>query len=170
MKSFLQLNKKITPLTKEEILQKIQNDFKDYFQYKAATKDNFEHLECIFKKRIEEYFIGNNIPGNIPFFKHNCPKCTYLGDYIKISFDEGNGVVNIGYYDLYAHMRENTVNFIARYGDSLDDYFSFTYFVCGEFEEQKKIMQSIDGIYEAFTRYGDRCRPKPPKGYPRFYE
>lgn len=165
-----QLNKKITPETKEELTKKIQEDFEQHFRKTLACKNNIDNFKYILKKRFEEYFISNNMSIDVPFYKHNCLKCTYLGNYIKTTLDNEHGMLSVGYLDLYAHMREDAVELIARYGDNIDDYYSYTYFIAGKWEEQRAIMQSIDGIYEAFVRYGNKCRPNLPKDFPFLYD
>lgn len=156
--------------TKEEtIIEAIQKDFNEYFKNCPATEDIIQRFESQLKHRIQLYRQMKRLNENTPLYKHDCTECLFLGDLLKTSFDEKNGILNVKYFDLYAHTREGSVEFIARYGDKADEYLSFRYFVEGEWEEQKALMKSIDGIYEAFERYGERCRPKMPEWYMKLF-
>lgn len=149
----------------KNIMNLITEEFEEHFRNTVADKNNIEKFKLLIKKRLEQYRQINKIE-QAGIFQHDCSECLYLGDFIKTSFDEKHGILNVAYFDLYAHPRENVIEFIARYGDKLDEYSSFTYFIEGDWETQKAFMKMNDEIYEAFNRYGDRCRPNPPKWYP----
>lgn len=155
-------------MKEKSLLELIQKDIMDNVYRMELNYDNTKRFEHLLQKRIRQYKVVNNIDGNAPFYKHDCSKCTYLGDYIKSSFETKEGLLHAAYFDLYVHpqFENNSVVFIARYGNELDEYTSFTYFVEAEWKPQQQIMEQLPEIYEAFKRYGKRCRPNPPKNYP----
>ena len=87
---------------------------------------------------------------NKPIYTHDCTECEYLGRYIP----KEDKYQPIAEYDLYAHLREKMVEFIARYSDNPPDYLSGCYFI-GYSEEENTCLQMP--IYkEIFDRYNER--------------
>lgn len=152
--------------TKRELFDSIYNYLYDHLIRTPFNLDVTPKVKNIVDLKIKEYYTNNDKSFDEPLYKHNCSNCVYLGYFIDVNFDKNSANLVVGLYDLYAHIREDMVELIARYGDNEPDYNSFTYFVYSDFGEQEQNMKSINGIYEAFKRYGARCRPNPPKNYP----
>ncbi|MCM1296137.1 MAG: hypothetical protein NC311_11400 [Muribaculaceae bacterium] len=138
--------------TAEDFKKAIQEDFEKNFYKTIAAPDNIEAFKQTLTKRIQEYKItrGNGPDGSL--YYHDCNECLFLGGFIDCDINE-QSVLNVNYFDLYAHKRENRLELISRYGDSVNDYISFTLF----YENGKIIhnptIQRISSINEAFKRY-----------------
>lgn len=89
-----------------------------------------------------------------PIYKHDCNECEYLGAFVPLD-DEFCPVTK---YDLYVHLREKTLELIARYGNNPPDYLSGCYFI-GYSEEENTCLQ-IPIFKEIFNRYNGKISLK----------
>ena len=67
-------------MKEESLLELIQKDFMNNVYRMELNYDNAKRFEHLLQKRIRQYKAVNNIDENAPFYKHDCSKCTYLGD------------------------------------------------------------------------------------------
>lgn len=148
-----------------DIMMNIQEK---YIFHRMITKDLIEEISNDFKNQYKNLKTSKGISLDKPLFKHDCSGCIYLEEYFNINVVRDYGTVNVTFFELYAHFRVDRLELIARYGDEPDEYLSFTYYPNVEYSEQRELLTRTPAIYEAFKRYGEKCRPKMPRDW-KFY-
>lgn len=138
-------------------LKDLENAIKDIFQKSFCdriTKSNkdIKNFKQAMEDIIKKYNISHNRNANDPLFYHSCSECTFLGGFIEHKITETN-VLNVIYYDLYAHKIENRLVLILRYGGNLDDYISFSLPSTNEIILYKTLFEKMPSINEALKRY-----------------
>lgn len=142
------------------VLYNVAREMLESFRRKPINDENtLKQIESEFRSTVDMFRMRMNKNSNEPFYKHDCMDCIWLGDFIDVDYNKKNGMLNLTYFDLYFHKRQERVEFIARYGDIPSEYFSFTYFdKLGSHDRLEQINRLCEfpPMREAYNRYKTR--------------